>query len=139
MTDIVYGSKAPFVFDINVSSSLGLFLVQLRPGTAAKVKAMQIHNHGGHGLDVCFDLLLRCSSLESLVITGYPLAAQQHKSLRCLRLQTFELPTRGGASRPCKLKEYILSRKPRSTMQQARLEETVNEKVSPLKYVSCHH
>lgn len=139
VTDIVYGSKAPFVFDINVSSSLGLFLLHLRPETAAKVKAMQIHNPGGHGLDVCFDLLLTCSSLESLVITGYALAAQQHKSLQCFRLQTFELPMREGASRPCKLREDILSWKPRTRRQQARLEETVEEKVSPSKYASCHH
>ncbi len=132
-TDLVYGVGAPFVFSKNAGDTLPLFLLSLRRETAGKIKAVRIKNPGGDALDVGLDLLLKCKSLKSLQIEGSPLVPKLYPSLRCLRLEVFEIPTSNKRVLPPRLetiKADILSKKPLKAQQQARTQEDTPTKVN---------
>ena len=130
MADLVYGSSTvPFVFSENSQNTLPMFLLSLRPRTAAKLTAVHIMNPGLGYLNIGLDLLTKCTSLRSLVLTGYSPSTKFYPLLRCFRLNKLEVPS---LSRRLKeIKEEVLSNKPVTPRQLLRIQKDNVTKVCP--------
>lgn len=119
-----------FRFEQDVEEALPLFLQNLRAQTLRILRLVDIVWRPRMDLSVGLDLLLCCSSLQSLYIdnrTARVVKVRHKKLLRCLRLTDFRYVNDDGWLN--KVSDIILSQKPRTRKEESMVVESREDKV----------
>lgn len=136
-SDVLYEQEAPFVFDVAAEDSLPLFLIRLSDIHIVRIKSVEI-NYTGHyqvrDISVGLDLLLKCTSLQSLKIVGLPGHLSLQRILICFRLQSFEPRYYIQNAKSPQMRDETLDRmtssEARTRKEQRRVDESKVDKVS---------